>query len=71
MGRNFFNRVETCFPIENEKLRKRILRECSYYMSDNCQAWVLYSHGKYEQVSSPSARRRSAQELLMTELSDA
>ena len=71
MGRNFFNRVETCFPIEDEKLKKRIIRECAYYMSDNCQAWVLYSHGKYERVNSPSGKRRSAQETLMTELGDA
>ena len=71
MGRNFFNRVETCFPVEDEKLRKRIMRECGYYMSDNCQAWVLYSHGKYERLNPPSGKRRSAQETLMTELGDA
>ena len=68
MGRNFFNRVETCFPIEDARLRDRILRECRYYLSDNCQAWVLGADGVYEQLRPGAAKRRSAQETLLLEL---
>ncbi|MCB1684287.1 MAG: polyphosphate kinase 1 [Pseudomonadales bacterium] len=68
MGRNFFNRVETCFPIENEALRSRILRECRYYLSDNCQAWLLGADGGYEQIQPGTAKKRSAQEALLAEL---
>ena len=49
MSRNMFRRVETCFPIENKKLRDRILQDLDYYLKDNTQAWVLQSDGSYLQ----------------------
>ncbi|MCK5121711.1 MAG: polyphosphate kinase 1 [Methylococcales bacterium] len=49
MSRNMFRRVETCFPIENKKLRDRILQDLGYYLKDNTQAWVLQSDGSYLQ----------------------
>ncbi|TDJ34957.1 MAG: polyphosphate kinase 1 [Gammaproteobacteria bacterium] len=70
MGRNFFNRVETCFPIENEGLRRRILRETQFYLSDNSQAWVLQADGSYKQMKATKAKRRSAQETLLNDLAD-
>ncbi|MFV2089412.1 MAG: polyphosphate kinase 1, partial [Pseudomonadales bacterium] len=69
MGRNFFNRVETCFPIEDAVVKKRILRECRYYLTDNSQAWLMGSDGTYQKIKSPSGNRRSAQESLLAELS--
>ncbi len=69
MGRNFFNRVETCFPIEDEELRERIMHECRLYLRDNCQAWLLLPDGSYEQQSAPASSRISAQESLLAELS--
>ena len=70
MGRNFFDRVETCFPIQNKPLRKRILRELRLYLSDNCQAWVLQPDGSYERASAPANKRKAAQERLLERLSD-
>ncbi len=47
MERNLLNRVETCFPIEMNKLKERMKRELEAYTLDNCQAWVLQSDGRY------------------------
>jgi polyphosphate kinase len=47
MERNFFRRVETCFPVEQRDLRARVLEELGFYLRDNCQAWELASDGQY------------------------
>jgi polyphosphate kinase len=71
MGRNFFNRVETCFPILNKDIRERILQECRLYLGDNSQAWLLKADGTYEKPPVPPGERHSAQETLLKELSSA
>lgn len=48
MERNLINRVETAFPVENEKLKERMKQDLEYYMRDNCQAWILQSDGSYK-----------------------
>ncbi len=50
MERNFFNRVEVCFPIRRKSHRQRVLRELNLYLRDNIQAWALQSDGAYQQV---------------------
>ena len=70
MGRNFFSRVETCFPIEDPKLKKRVFRETiETYLSDNAQAWVLHADGSYVQKTHRQDRK-AAQEQLLQELAD-
>ncbi len=68
MGRNFFNRVETCFPVEEPQLMKRILSECRLYLTDNSQAWQLNQDGSYARVQTGSGGRKSAQETLLRDL---
>jgi len=51
MERNFFKRVEIAFPIESKKIRLRIIKELEYYLSDNCQAWLLREDGSYQSGS--------------------
>jgi polyphosphate kinase len=70
MGRNFFNRVECCFPIHDPKLRKRILGEVQLYLDDTCQAWLEQPDGSYRQVAAGKGRRRSAQEELLQSIAD-
>ena len=41
MDRNFFRRSETCFPIRQRPLKKRLKRELELFLADNCQAWEL------------------------------
>jgi polyphosphate kinase len=70
MGRNFFSRVETCFPILDPALARRIVGELDFYLADNCQAWELQSDGSYRQVTAPENDRFSAQEALLAEFSE-
>jgi polyphosphate kinase len=50
MGRNFYRRVEVCFPLLLKKHRDRIIEELGYYLRDNTQAWELQSDGSYLRV---------------------
>jgi polyphosphate kinase len=70
MDRNFFSRVETCFPIEDKRIRQRILDDMQGYLSDNTQAWVLQSDGSYRPVNSGGGRRRCVQDALLANLAD-
>ena len=66
MERNFFNRVETCFLIEDKRLRKRILKEgLNNYLADNTRAWLLQSDGSYLRTKPGSSRIRDAQDSLL------
>ena len=52
MNRNLFQRVETCFPILDEKLRKRVIEEgLEIYLKDNCQASVMQPDGSYRRLA--------------------
>ncbi|GAB4223372.1 MAG: polyphosphate kinase 1 [Acidobacteriota bacterium] len=67
MPRNFFRRVETCFPIEDEELRRRVVREClELYLEDTAQAWVLREDGSYERLAERADEPHSAQETLLS-----
>ena len=69
MGRNFFSRVEACFPIEDKRIRKAVLQEgIDPYLDDNTQAWVLKSDGSYERAEHGTDDRRCAQEELLVKL---
>ncbi|HEU5399052.1 MAG TPA: polyphosphate kinase 1, partial [Gammaproteobacteria bacterium] len=46
MERNFFRRVEVCFPVLQKKLRDRLLVDLKRYIKDNT-AWQLHSDGHY------------------------
>ncbi len=49
MPRNFFRRIESCFPIDDKKLKRRILKEIfTIYLRDNTQSWVLNARGQYK-----------------------
>ena len=66
MPRNFFGRVEVCFPIEDPALRERVISEgVTTYLEDNVQAWVLQSDGTYQRLRPGGDPPRSAQETLL------
>jgi polyphosphate kinase len=65
MDRNFFRRIELCFPVLDPALKRRVVREgLQAYLDDNCQAWAMAGDGGYERLK-PRRRRRSAQEELL------
>ncbi len=70
MGRNFFSRVETCFPILDPRIAQRIRRELQLYLTDNAQAWLLQPDGHYQKLSAPADKRKNAQEILLRTLAD-
>jgi polyphosphate kinase len=71
MGRNFFNRVETAFLLEDKRLHQRVLKECfNNYLADNTRAWLLRSDGSYSRAKPGSARVRDAQKTLLDALAE-
>jgi len=70
MDRNFFRRIEVCFPVLDEKLKKRVLDEgLKSYLKDNVQAWEMDCNGFWH-LKVPSARstQTCAQTALLQEL---
>jgi polyphosphate kinase len=66
MGRNFFRRIELCFPVLDPALKRRVVREgLQPYLDDNGQAWAMDAEGGYARVKPRRGRRRSAQEELL------
>ncbi|OOZ38523.1 RNA degradosome polyphosphate kinase [Solemya pervernicosa gill symbiont] len=69
MDRNFFRRVETCFPVIAKDLRARVIHELGYYLNDSAQAWLLNSDGSYQRaVPEGDDEPFSAQRTLLAEL---
>ncbi len=68
MQRNFFDRVETCFPVEDEGLRRAVIRDLELYLADST-AWLAKPNGVYEQ-DPETTQRMAAQELLLKTLPD-
>ena len=65
MDRNFFRRIEVCFPILDKKLKKRVIDEgLKVYLQDNCQAWDMDGAGHYQR----NKLRRAAPECAQCEL---
>ena len=66
--RNFFRRVEVCFPILEPALRTRVVDELGLYLQDNQQAWTLQSDGSYARLEAGDAPPVSAQQALLERL---
>ncbi len=70
MDRNFFRRIELCFPVLDPGLKRRVIREgLKPYLDDNCQSWVMDGDGGYRRQSAKPDKRYSAQEELLALLS--
>jgi len=66
MDRNFFRRIELCFPVLDPALKRRVIREgLQAYLDDSCQVWTMNAEGGYERLKPRRGRRRSAQEELL------
>jgi polyphosphate kinase len=64
MERNFFRRIELCFPVLEAKLKQRVINEgLKAYLADNAQAWDMDSEGGYTR-----RRGRGAPHCAQTEL---
>jgi polyphosphate kinase len=67
MERNFFRRIELCFPVLDPALKKRVIREgLQPYLEDNLQAWAMNAEGGYERLRPrKGSKGRSAQDELL------
>lgn len=69
MDRNLFQRVETCFPITDPALRKRIVEQgLEIYLKDNTRAWQLAADGSWSRALPGNRKPCSAQEQLLAQL---
>jgi len=70
MDRNFFRRIEVCFPVLDKKLKKRVIDEgLKIYLKDNCQSWDMNSSGNYRRTKPRKADRVCAQVELLKKFS--
>lgn len=66
MDRNFFGRVEVCFPVLDPELKQRVIAEgLRPYLDDNTQAWVMAEDGQYVCRTPGRAKPVIAQEQLL------
>jgi polyphosphate kinase len=66
MDRNFFRRIEVCFPLLDPKLKKRVIDEgLKVYLQDNCQAWEMNADGGWNLKITRSPTPKCAQSQLM------
>jgi polyphosphate kinase len=66
MDRNFFRRIEACFPVLDTRLKKRVIDEALLmYLSDDTQAWVMDSDGRYHRRSPGRGKPLVAQTALL------
>jgi polyphosphate kinase len=69
LERNLLRRIETCFPIVDPDLAKRVYDEAlANYLADNTQAWLLDRSGSYSQIERGEAMPHSAQQALLAKL---
>ena len=65
MDRNFFRRIETCFPLLDPKMKKRVINEgVKPYLKDNMLAWEMQPDGSYKKRTR-RGRGFSAQDYLL------
>lgn len=68
MDRNFFRRIEVCFPVLDKKLKKRVIDEgLKIYLQDNSQAWDMDSAGHYRRKHTRRAGKKCAQTELLNQ----
>jgi len=69
MDRNFFRRIEACFPLLDAKLKKRVVDEgLKSYLKDNVQAWEMDCNGFWHRKTPGRGAATCAQSLLLQEL---
>jgi len=70
MERNFFRRIEVCFPL-GRRHREQILEDLETYLADNVQSWQLQADGTYERRTPGDAPAINAQATLLRRYAEA
>ncbi|HSQ03558.1 MAG TPA: polyphosphate kinase 1, partial [Burkholderiales bacterium] len=66
MDRNFFRRIEVCFPVLDAKLKRRVIREgLQVYLARNADAWDMDRDGAYVRPRKRNGKRIDVQSRLL------
>lgn len=68
MGRNFFGRVEICFPVLDAALKQRVIDEGLTPYLDDARAWIMDHSGHYQRADQNATP--SAQQHLLAKLAE-
>ena len=72
MGRNFFGRVEVCFPVLDAQLKQRVIDEgLKPYLDCKAQFWNMDEHGQYHPVGAGVGHGPGPQQQLLRVLARA
>jgi polyphosphate kinase len=65
MDRNFFRRIELAFPVQDEKLKARVVTEgLRVHLRDNVLAWLMDGNGRYVRRRAGAARYEGQHKLI-------
>jgi polyphosphate kinase len=65
MDRNFFRRIEICFPVLDKKLKARVIKEgLNACLADNVQTWEMNADGTYTRKTPAKSHHNAQAELL-------
>jgi polyphosphate kinase len=69
MPRNFFRRVEVCFPVFDPDLKQRVISEgLLQYLEDDTLAWEMLEDGTYRPPATAAGNGVNAQQILLDRL---
>ena len=69
MDRNFFRRIEICFPVFEPRLKRRVIREgLQTYLGAAVEAWEMDRDGGYHFTKPHRGRRVDGQDKLLADL---
>jgi polyphosphate kinase len=68
MGRNFFGRVEVCFPVLDPALKRRVMDEALKPCLEDPHAWMMGEDGAYQRAAADGAP--DTQQRLLKALAD-
>ena len=61
MERNLHRRVEACFPILDEDLKKKVIKSgLLSYLGDNADSWVLQPDSSYKKLSATASQKEKS-----------
>ncbi|MCE9642566.1 MAG: polyphosphate kinase 1 [Betaproteobacteria bacterium] len=69
MDRNFFRRIEVCFPVLDGRLKKRVIREgLKPFLARNIDAWEMSADGHYRHRKNARGKTPHVQNQLLEAL---
>lgn len=69
MDRNFFRRIEVCFPVLDNRLKKRVIREgLKPFLTRNIDVWEMSADGRYRHRKNTRGKTPHVQNQLLEAL---